>query len=220
MAKSSLTWALVAAAALSAACSHPEPRPAERAPPAASGSAEPVQQKRRESKEPPTRDPSTKPPAGYRRMAVGGLAPTSEGNAVVLMDDTARRGLVLYVSGTEALSIALRLEHRRLDRPLTHDLLDGIVRKLGGDVVSVRVDRIEDEVFYGSVLLTKEGRLLQLDARPSDALALAIGNAVPVFVAEAVLEQAGIDVEKFDFRKLRQGPEKKVSGMRAGEVEL
>jgi uncharacterized protein len=153
-------------------------------------------------------------------MTVGGLAPSAEGNAIVLMDDTARRGLVLYVAGTEALSIALRLEHKHFERPLTHDLLDSIVRKLGGDVVSVRVDRFEDEVFYGSVLLTKDGKLMELDARPSDAIALAIGNGVPLFVAESVLAQVGIDVEKFDFRKLREGPEKTAPGHRVGEVEL
>jgi bifunctional DNase/RNase len=152
-------------------------------------------------------------------MAVGGVAPTNEGNAVVLMDDAAHRGLVLFVGGTEALSIAVRLEQRRFERPLTHDLLDSVVTKLGGEVVSVRVDRLEDDVFFGSLLISKDGRLLELDARPSDALALAIGNSVPVYVAETVLTQAGIDVDKFDFRKLREAPDRKVSA-RVGEVEL
>jgi bifunctional DNase/RNase len=153
-------------------------------------------------------------------MAVGGVAPTNEGNAVVLMDDAEHRGLVLFVGGTEALSIALRLEQRRYERPLTHDLLDSVVRELGGDVVSVRVDRLENDIYFGSLLISKDGRLFELDARPSDALALAIGNSVPVFVAETVLAQAGIDVDRFDFRKLRHPPpEKKVSAT-GEEVEL
>jgi bifunctional DNase/RNase len=152
-------------------------------------------------------------------MAVGGVAPTNEGNAVVLLDDAAHRGLVLFVGGTEALSIAVRLEQRRYERPLTHDLLDSVVTKLGAEVVSVRVDRLEDDVFFGSLLISKDGRLIELDARPSDALALAIGNSVPVFVAESVLTQAGIDVDKFDFRKLREAPGKNVTA-RVGEVEL
>jgi bifunctional DNase/RNase len=58
------------------------------------------------------------------------------------------------------------------------------------------------------VLLTKDGRLVELDARPGEALALAIGNAVPVFVAETALAQAGIDVDRFDFRKLREVPDR------------
>ena len=148
-----------------------------------------------------TRDPAMRPPSGYRRMVVGGVAPTSVGNAVVLMDEAARRGLVLSVGGTEALSIALRLDQRKLDRPQVRDLLDAAVRKLGGDVTSVRLTRIEDNVFYASVLVTKDGKPVEIDARPSDAIALAIGDGVPVFVAEGVLAQAGIEVEKFDFRR-------------------
>ncbi len=158
-----------------------------------------------------------RPPAGYRRMAVGGVAPTADGNAVVLVDDEARRGLLIFVGGTEALSIATRFEHKKMDRPLTHDLLDSVVKKLGGDLVSVRIDRLDDDVFYGSVSLAKEGRLLELDARPSDAIALALGNGAPVFVAESVLEQAGIDIEKFDFRRFVDRPK---AGARPGEVEL
>jgi len=64
----------------------------------------------------------------------------------------------------------------------------------------------------GSVLLAKGGRLVEMDARPCDALALALGNAVPVFVAEAVLDQAGIDVDRFDFRKLRDAPPNRAAG--------
>jgi bifunctional DNase/RNase len=137
-------------------------------------------------------------------MAVGGVAPTTEGNAVVLLDESERRCLVLYGNGGEAHSVALRLDHRHPERALARDLLHDVVQRLGGDILSVRVDRIENEVFYGSVLLTKDGRLVELDARPGDALALAIGNAIPVFVAESVLTQAGIDVDRFDFRKLRE----------------
>ena len=178
------------------------------APPAATGSAAPAPPKRRETKEPSSKDPSAKPPAGYRRMAVGGIAPTTEGNAVVLMDESARRGLVLHAPGTAARAIALRLEHKHAERPPTHDLLDTVVQQRGGDILSVRVDRVENEVFYGSVLMAMDGRLVELDAHPGDALALAIGNAVPVFVSEAVLAQAGIDIDRFDFRKLREPPDR------------
>jgi bifunctional DNase/RNase len=152
-------------------------------------------------------------------MAIGGIAPSEQGTAVVLTDDEARTGLLIFVGGTEALSIALRLEHKKYERPLTHDLLDSVVKKLGGDIVSVRVDRLEDDVFYGSLLIHKDGRLFEIDARPSDAIALALGNSAPVYVSEAVLKQAGIDIQKFDMKKLIGGDDTAAPG-RAGEVEL
>jgi bifunctional DNase/RNase len=220
MADPGLRCLLLAGAVLWSSCARDRLAPSDS--PAPSPSATPsstTPHEHRESAEPPRLDPTKKPPAGYRRMAVGGIAPTTEGNAVVLMDDTTRRGLVLFVGGTEALSITMRLERRRYDRPLTHDLLDSVLKKLGGDVVSVRVDRIENDVFYGSVLIEKDHHTYELDARPSDAIALAIGNSVPVFVAESVLSQAGVDVDKFDFRRLREVPEGKPAA-RAGEVEL
>ena len=163
-------------------------------------------------------DPSKKPPVGYKRMAVGGIAPSEQGSAVVLTDDQAKTGLLIFVGGSEALSIALRLEHKKYERPLTHDLLDNVVRQLGGDIVSVRVDRLEDNVFYGSLLLHRDGRLFEIDARPSDALALAIGNSAPVYVADSVLKQAGIDIQKFDMKRL--GDDDKDEPSHGGEVEL
>jgi bifunctional DNase/RNase len=154
-------------------------------------------------------------------MAVGGIAPTSDGNAVVLMDDTAHRGLMLAVGSAEAQSISLHLEQRKRSGALIHDLLDSVVKKLGGDVTGVRVDRLEDSTFYGSLLINKDGHVLEVDARPSEAIALALGEGVPVYVAEGVLAQAGIVVEKFDFRKLRATPEvPRIMSMRPGETEL
>jgi len=150
-------------------------------------------------------------------MAVGGVAPTSDGNAVVLVDEASHRGLVLFVGGTEALSLSLRLEQRRFDRPLTHDLLDRVVHELGAELVSVRVDRIADNVYFGSLLLSKGGRVIELDARPSDALALAVGNSAPVYVADGVLAQAGIDIDQLDFHRQPETTGKKLA---AGPEEL
>lgn len=133
-------------------------------------------------------------------MAVGGVAATPHGSAVVLTDDAHDVGVPIFIGGTEALSIALRLRDERYSRPLTHDLLDDAVVKLGGKVVSVRVDKLVDSVFYGTVLIRKTGRVLELDARPSDALALAVGNAAPIFVADEVIDQAGISLDRLDMR--------------------
>jgi bifunctional DNase/RNase len=209
---------MVAAAAVLLGCTRGKFTPENKQSPPAGSSTPSAPREKREG-EPPVSDPSKKPPAGYKRMAVGGIAPSEHGSAVVLADDAAKVGLLIFVGGSEALSIALRLEHKKYERPLTHDLLDSVLKKLGGDILSVRVDRLEDDVFYGSLLLHKDGRLFEIDARPSDALALAIGSGAPVYVADGVLKQAGIDIEKFDMKKLSED-DKGLPGARAGEVEL
>jgi bifunctional DNase/RNase len=201
-------------------CGRERPAERQRFVPAPKDIAAPPARERPESAEPPKRDPSAKPPVGYRRMAVGGVAPTKAGSAIVLMDDSARRGLLLVIGRKEAVPVAVPFERAGVERPLTHDLLYAAVKKLGGDVVSVRVDRLEDDVFYGSVLLLRGGQFFELDARPADALSLAVGNGVPVFVAEAVLTRAGIDVDKFDFRRFGKAAETPHVGRRRDEVEL
>lgn len=135
------------------------------------------------------------PPAGYRTLTVGGVAPTPRGNAVMLTDAERDVGVPIFVGGTEALSIALRLQKRRYSRPLTHDLLDDVVTRLHGRIVAVRVDKLERSIFHGSVLVESGGRLSVVDARPSDAIALALGNGVPIHVAESVIVAAGVSLD-------------------------
>lgn len=195
-------------------CAAHESTPAGGTAPAAPGSAAPAVPKHREPKEPATKDPSIKAPIGYKRMALGGIAPTPAGNAVVLMDEQGRRGLLLRTDG-DAPSIALRVDHAR-ERTGTRPLLSDVVRKMGADVVSVRVDRVEDDTFHVSLALSKSGELIDIDASPDEALALAFGRAVPVFVAETVLSQAGIALDRFDFRKVREP----ARTTRTDEVEL
>ncbi len=145
--------------------------------------------------EPLAADAHRVPPAGYELMTVGGVAPTAQGNAVMLTDSERKVGVPIFVGGTEALSIALRLQKRRYARPLTHDLLDDVVRRLDGRIVAVRVDKLERQVFHGSVLVERAGQLSVVDARPSDAIALALGSGVPIHVAQNVIQLAGMSLD-------------------------
>src|SRR5262249_34331954 len=120
--------------------------------------------------------------------------------------------------GSEALAIALNPGRPRAERPAP-GLLERVVHKIGGEILSVRVDGLEDEAPHGAVLLSKDGRVLELGARPTDALALAIGKAVPVFVAESLLSEAGIDLDRLDFRRL-QTPSERVESPRSTEIAL
>jgi bifunctional DNase/RNase len=153
-------------------------------------------------------------------MLVGGVAETSQGDAVVLTDPERHVAVLIFVGGTEALSIALRLHKERFARPLTHDLLDGLLTELGARVESVRVDALVDGVFHGTVLVRAGPRLIQQDARASDAMALAIGNAAPIYVSTAVVRQAGVDLSKVEVRAPGDVEKEKPVDERSGQVTL
>jgi len=132
-------------------------------------------------------------------MKVAAVLPVRGGGAaVVLIDSTRSKALPIVVGGTEALSINLRLAKQHLGRPLTHDLLESIVRELGGKVVRAQVDEIRGGAYIGSVFVQMGQRVARIDARPSDAIALALGNALPIFVARKVLDAAGVSPDSLD----------------------
>jgi bifunctional DNase/RNase len=137
-------------------------------------------------------------PDGYVRMEARDVVSVPEGGAVLLVDREGAKVLPIAIGGTEAVSIALRLHGLPSPRPLTHDLLDSVMRQLGGELVKVQVDRIVDGVFIGSIFIRTAGGTRRIDARPSDAIALAIGNRAPIYVARAVLDRSGIEPPGLD----------------------
>lgn len=127
---------------------------------------------------------------------MAGVAPTAQGHAVLLVVDEDKKALPIFIGGTEALSIQLRLGGRGFHRPLTHDLFDRALERMGGRVHSVRVDKLEGGTFIGSLILEAEGRFHQLDARPSDCIALAVGAQAPIYVAKSVMDRAGVNLDR------------------------
>lgn len=146
-----------------------------------------------ELEEAPEKSPAPpKAPPGYVEVSVVGVMPTSNGGAAVLVAPPDKRRVVpIYIGGTEGVSITMRVNEERSERPLTHDLLDSVMRELGGKLVKAQVDDLRGGVFIGSIFVRQEGRLIEIDSRASDAIALAVGNKVPIFMAKEVLEQAG-----------------------------
>ncbi len=140
----------------------------------------------------PPRAPTPHVPPGYLEMHVDNVLGTPDGAAVILAADGEDLALPIMIGGTEAASIEGRVADRAPVRPLTHDLLDHIVERLGGTLIDVRVIALRDGIFYGVVELWARDKLQHFDARPSDAIALAVGNRRPIYVARAVLTEAGV----------------------------
>jgi bifunctional DNase/RNase len=142
------------------------------------------------------------PPEGFTEMTVAGVLPHDEGNTVILADGAHEVFLPIGIGDSAALAIYLRLEHKRFPRPLTHDLVDQIMRHLGGRLVKVQIEALRDDTFHGTLYLRVKNEIVHIDARASDALALALGNRVPIFVKDAVLKRAAI--RPADLRELEQ----------------
>lgn len=100
------------------------------------------------------------------------------------------RVLRIWIGVVEASAIAYVLEGKEYVRPLTIDLMKRIIDGMGGKVIKVMVTAIKENTFYATVVLKRNGRLISIDARPSDSIALALRSSVPIFVAEDVMDSA------------------------------
>ena len=142
--------------------------------------------------------PSTAPavPAGYVPMVAAGVASIGAGGAAVVLTDEGRTVLIpIFIGGTEGTSIEHRLRSQPRQRPLTHDLIDAILGELGASLVQVQIDEIRAGVFIATVLIRSGDRVVDIDARSSDAVALAVGADLPIYVARAVIDEAGIEAD-------------------------
>ena len=112
---------------------------------------------------------------------------------VILKDDKLERYLLIWVGLNESTAIALELQNEKAPRPLTADLLKSVIDELGARVTEVSVTDLSNDVFYARIgLQNVQGERLDIDARPSDAIALAVRAGVPIFVEESILEGAAI----------------------------
>jgi uncharacterized protein len=112
---------------------------------------------------------------------------------VLLRDEDGARVLPIWIGAAEGNSLAVKLHSESTPRPMTSDLLAQLVQLFGGRVERVAVTRLHESTFYASITLLVDGRTDELDARPSDALNLAVRTAAPIFVATDVLEEAAVD---------------------------
>lgn len=142
----------------------------------------------------------------------------SQQRIVILRERDAERYLPIWIGLYEAESITIALQEVEVARPLTHDLLRNVFNSLDARVLRVEVVALREDTFYGNIVAEVNGRTLNIDSRPSDALALAVRVHVPILVSRSVLEMAGIvpeedlqeegEAEQIDGEEVESGSER------------
>jgi bifunctional DNase/RNase len=142
-------------------------------------------------------------------MSIKGLMvdPVTNMPIVILRDQAGLKVLPIWVGMFEANAIALQIENISTPRPMTHDLLRNVIEDLKATVLKVVVCDLQDNTFYALIYLSFGGDTVAIDARPSDAIALALRTRAPIFVEEAVIENAktvDFSAEKTDDDRLHK----------------
>ena len=122
-------------------------------------------------------------------MSIKGLSvdPITNMPIIVLRETEGERVLPIWVGVFEANAIALQIESVQTPRPMTHDLLKSVIDELGGRLERIVVSELKDNTFYATLRLRAKGGTLTVDARPSDAIALALRSGARIFVEESVI---------------------------------
>lgn len=115
---------------------------------------------------------------------------------VILKSTEQERYLFIWIAHPEAYAIAVELQGTASPRPLTHDLLKNIILELGANIVSTVISDLKDDIYYARIILDAAGRHVEVDSRPSDAIALAVRAKTPIYVEESILEHAGVTLEQ------------------------
>ena len=124
------------------------------------------------------------------------VSPMNYQRVVILKEKEADRYLPIWIGPAEADAIAVKLQDLTVPRPLTHDLLCSIIGTLGGSISHILVNDLHNDTFYAKIVIQVNGGQKEIDSRPSDAMAVAVRAKVPIYAAEAVLDKAGILLDK------------------------
>ncbi len=128
---------------------------------------------------------------------------------VILKATKQERYLFIWIAHAEAYAIAVELQGTTSPRPLTHDLLKNVIGDLGAKMVSIVISDLIDDIFYARLVLDVAGRHVEVDSRPSDAIALAVRAKTPIFVEDSVLERAGVALESNDEQSLSKAEQRR-----------
>jgi len=124
-----------------------------------------------------------------KEVRVVGVYEHPQSGAFVLLRDTRGRNLPIWIGQPEAYSISMAIDGAAPARPMSHDLMKLLVERLGARIEYVLVDDLYNNVFYAKLAVAQNGKELEVDCRPSDAIALGLRFKAPIYVADAVLEE-------------------------------
>lgn len=135
---------------------------------------------------------------GFTKMSIYGinLDLFSSSPIVILKVDEENRYLPIWIGQQEARSILMKIQNQTFSRPLTHDLAVNLVSELGGTMQSVTVTELKDATFFAKITLTIDDRSVDVDSRPSDAIALAVRSGAEIFASDTVIEEAAVEFEE------------------------
>ncbi len=141
---------------------------------------------------------------------------------VILKEKDTNRYLPIWIGAAEADAIAVKLQGVPVPRPLTHDLLQSVVDAFGGRIQSIVVNDLKNDTFFAKILIAVNGSQMEIDSRPSDAIALAVRVSAPIFADESVLDRAGIWLDKESGKLVpdENEPSKKPEGNVVNDEEM
>ena len=145
---------------------------------------------------------------GFTRVSVYGINMDlfNSSPIVILKVEEENRYLPIWIGQQEARSILMKLQDQKFSRPLTHDLAVNLVTELGGSMQRVTVTRLQDSTFFATISVEIDGRSVEVDSRPSDAIALAVRAGAEIFAADEVIEEAAVVFEE----AIEDAPEEEV----------
>ncbi|MEI6650983.1 MAG: bifunctional nuclease family protein [Chlorobiaceae bacterium] len=145
---------------------------------------------------------------------------TNGAYALILYELEGKRKLPIIIGGFEAQAIALKLENIKPPRPFTHDLFKNIADAFHLHVNEIIIDELHNETFYAKVICEVNGEVHEIDARPSDAIAIAVRFNAPLFVTEEIMNEAGIKEEQKEETEAAMEPEEVSTGLLTPDAQL
>ena len=139
---------------------------------------------------------------------------------VILKEKAAERYLPIWIGPAEADAIAVKLQGVTVPRPLTHDLLYSIIDALGATINFILLSDLKSDTFYAKIVFNADGGQMEVDSRPSDALALALRAGVPIYAEEAVLDKAGILLDKETGKPISEEEKEGADSKKVSDEEL
>ncbi|HEY7207904.1 MAG TPA: bifunctional nuclease family protein [Gaiellaceae bacterium] len=135
--------------------------------------------------------------AAMHEMQIYGVSFDLVGKQPIVLLKTAdgNKFLPIWIGHPEAAAILMKLQSQAPPRPMTHDLVTDILQQLGAQVIRIAVTELRENTFYAQITVQLDGTEIEIDSRPSDAIALAIRADAPIFAAESVIEESAIEFE-------------------------